>query len=223
MDTTYPVRIISVTPLTHDVRQFKVEKPGGYTFIPGQATDVSLPAAQWKDEKRPFTFTGLNEWDHLEFSIKIYPGHHGVTEQLGRMQPGDTLLLHDVWGAIQYKGPGTFIAGGAGITPFIAIFRQLHRDGAVAGNQLLFANKTARDIILADTWREWLGAGVHHVLSRESAPGCDSGKIDRAYLKDHITGYDRHFYICGPDQMVADVRKALEDLGAAADLVTVEL
>jgi ferredoxin-NADP reductase len=220
---TYPVRIISVTPLTHDVRQFKVEKPKGYTFIPGQATEVSLPSPQWKEQRRPFTFTGLNEWDHLEFSIKIYPDRHGVTEQLGLLKPGDSIILHDVWGAIQYKGEGTFIAGGAGVTPFIGIFRQLHQDGAIGNNQLLFANKTQKDIILRDTWNKWLGPNVHHVLSRETVPGLEFGKIDAAYLKSHITRYNQHFYICGPDQMVFDVRKALEGLGSESDLVTVEL
>ena len=221
MDNTYTVKILAVTPLTHDVRQFKVEKPEGYTFIPGQATEISLPLA--KDDRHPFTFTGLNEWDHLEFSIKIYPERHGITDRLGHLKPGDELILHDVWGAIQYKGPGTFIAGGAGITPFIAIFRQLHQDGALPGNQLLFANKTVRDIILRDTWDEWLGKNVHYVLSKEKAPGCAFGRIDAAYLKDRLAGFDGHFYVCGPDQMVTDVRQALESLGAATDLVTVEV
>src|SRR5271170_4334320 len=117
----YPVRILSITEITHNVRQFNVEKPEGYVFTPGQATDVSLPEEAWKDQLRPFTFTGLNEWDHLQFTIKIYPERKGVTGQLGHRQPGQELVIHDVWGAIQYKGEGTFIAGGAGVTPFIAI------------------------------------------------------------------------------------------------------
>ena len=37
----------------------------------------------------------------------------------------DELILHDVFGAIAYKGEGIFIAGGAGVTPFICIFRYL--------------------------------------------------------------------------------------------------
>src|SRR6202000_1098365 len=120
---------------------------------------------KWKDERRPFTFTGLNEWDHLEFTIKIYPERHGVTEQLGLLRNGDEVVLHDVWGAIQYKGEGTFIAGGAGITPFIAILRQLRRDGALGNNRLIFSNKTEKDIILKDQWDEWLGPKVQYLLS----------------------------------------------------------
>ena len=29
----------------------------------------------------------------------------------------DHVLIGDPWGAIEYRGPGTFFAGGAGITP----------------------------------------------------------------------------------------------------------
>ena len=102
--STYPVRIISATYVTHNVRQFKLEKPKGYAFIPGQATEISIPDSKWQDERRPFTFTGLNEWDYLQFTIKIYPDRHGVTDQLGHLKTGDVVVLHDVWGANQYKG-----------------------------------------------------------------------------------------------------------------------
>ena len=219
----YPVRVLSTRWVTHNVRQFMVDKPKGYTFVPGQATEVSLPSDKWKNERRPFTFTGLGEWDHLEFTIKIYPDRHGVTEQLGLLKNGDEIVLHDVWGAIQYKGEGTFIAGGAGITPFIAILRQLRRDGALGNNRLIFTNKTEKDIILKDQWDEWLGPKVQYVLSEEKAPGFVFGRIDEAWLKKNIQNFQQHFYVCGTDQMVSDVKKALENLGGKDTLVTVEL
>lgn len=219
----YPVRVLATRWVTHNVRQFMVDKPKGYAFVPGQATEVSLPPDKWKDERRPFTFTGLNEWDHLEFTIKIYPERHGVTEQLGLLKNGDEIVLHDVWGAIQYKGEGTFIAGGAGVTPFIAILRQLRRDGKLGDNRLIFSNKAEKDIILKDQWDEWLGPKVQYILSQEKAPGFAFGKINEAWVKKNISNFSQHFYVCGPDQMVADVRKALENLGGKDTLVTVEL
>lgn len=120
------VKVLESYFITHDVKRFKVERPKGYEFTPGQATDVSINAPEWEKELRPFTFTGLRQWAHLEFTIKIYAHHHGVTEQLRKINPGAELILHDVFGAIQYKGEGVFIAGGAGVTPFIAIIRDLY-------------------------------------------------------------------------------------------------
>src|SRR5436190_14196571 len=119
------VKILEAHYIMHDVKRFIVERPPGYEFIPGQATDVSINLPGWKDNLHPFTFTGLTEWNYLEFTIKIYKDSNGVTAELGGMNAGAELILHDVFGAIQYKGQGVFIAGGAGITPFIAIFRAL--------------------------------------------------------------------------------------------------
>ena len=122
------VRITRIENVTHNVKRFQFEKPAGYHFTPGQATDVSINKDGWREELRPFTFTALNEWPFLEFTIKMYSDHPGVTNELNTLQPGDELIIRDAWGAIEYKGPGYFIAGGAGITPFIAILRQLKKE-----------------------------------------------------------------------------------------------
>ena len=111
--------------VTHDVVRIRMEKPANYAFTPGQATEVAINKENWKEERRPFTFTCLPDDDYLEFTIKTYPSHKGVTNELLSLQPGDELIIHDVWGAISYKGEGIFIAGGAGITPFLSIFRWL--------------------------------------------------------------------------------------------------
>ena len=113
------VSILSIQQITHDVKCFRIEKPAGYQFIPGQATDVAINKPGMEDQKRPFTFTALNEEPYLEFTIKRYKDHHGVTDQLHQLDVGDQIIIEDAWGAIEYKGPGYFIAGGAGITPFI--------------------------------------------------------------------------------------------------------
>jgi len=218
----HAVKIISIQPVTHNVKHFRVEKPAGYSFVPGQATEVAINRNGWRHERRPFTFTSLNEWKHLEFTIKIYSDHDGVTNQLGHLKPGDELLLHDVWGAIQYKGEGVFIAGGAGVTPFIAIFRQLQKDKTLGGNKLIFSNREYRDIILKDEFTAMLGKNFINTLTREKVPGYDHRKIDEEYLRERVGDMNRQFYVCGPDAMVNDVKAILERLGAKNN-VTVEL
>ncbi len=217
------VKILSVEPVTHNVRRFKVEKPIEYKYIPGQATEVAINKPQWEKERRPFTFTSLNEWDHLEFTIKIYADHDGVTNQLGQLKPGDEILLHDVWGAIHYKGAGVFIAGGAGVTPFIAIFRQLQHDDELDGNTLLFSNKTHKDIILKDEFSAMLGSKFINTLTKENMPGYDYHAINEEYLRQKINNFDQQFYICGPDKMVKDVHEILKKLTGKDDLITIEL
>lgn len=38
------------------------------------------------EEKKGFTFTSLNEWDFLEFTIKIYENGRGVTKKFDSLK-----------------------------------------------------------------------------------------------------------------------------------------
>lgn len=219
---THRVRIIDTEYVTHNVRRFKFERPAGFDFEPGQATDVSIDREGWRDEKRPFTFTGLRDWDHLEFTIKIYSDHDGVTNQLGTLKKGDALLIEEPWGTIQYKGKGTFIAGGAGVTPFIAILRDLADRGEIAGHRLIFSNRTERDIILRDTWEKMEGLDHLFLVTDEPASRFAGGRIDRDFLERNVGDFSQHFYVCGPDSMVADIKAALTGLGAQPDALVFE-
>ncbi len=217
------VKIVDIAPVTHDVKRFRVEKPVGYSFIPGQATEVSVNKPEWKDEKRPFTFTALNSKPYLEFTIKIYPVRKGVTDQLGKLVVGDELIIRDVWGAINYKGTGVFIAGGAGVTPFISILRDLKSKNQVKGNRLLFANKTTADIILRDELSEMLGNDFINILSEETAEGYANGFITSDFLMNNINNFNQYFYVCGPDPMIQIVLNLLAELGASDKSVIIEI
>lgn len=216
------VKIISVEPLTHNVKRFTIQKPEGFTFIPGQATEVSVNTPALKNEKRPFTFTSLNDNKHLEFTIKIYDSHNGVTKELGKLKHGDELIIRDVWGAIEYKGEGVFIAGGAGVTPFIAILRQLQADNKIANNKLIFTNKTEKDIILKKEFNEMLGKNFINTLTDEKKEGYENGRIDYTFLKEKIDNFKQHFYVCGPPPFVTAISEALTQLGAKTDTVVFE-
>jgi ferredoxin-NADP reductase len=217
------VKILSIEQLTHDVKRFQVEKPEVYSFIPGQATEVSINSPELKNEKRPFTFTCLNREPYLEFTIKIYPSHNGVTNELGKLNPGDELIIRDVWGAISYKGKGIFIAGGAGITPFISIFRDLRTKNEISGNTLIFANKTKADIILESELRDMLGNAFINILSDEKDNGYFHGMITGDFLKANIGDSNRNFYLCGPPPMMDAVKQQLANLGVGENSITLEL
>lgn len=217
------VKILSIEQVTHDVKRFRIEKPEGYSFIPGQATDVSINTPELKNEKRPFTFTCLNREPYLEFTIKIYSSHNGVTNELGKLKPGAELIIRDVWGAISYKGKGIFIAGGAGITPFISIFRDLRTKNEISGNSLIFANKTKADIILEHELREMLGNSFINILSDEKDKRYFYGRISEDFLKATIGDFNKKFYICGPPPMMDSVLKQLANLGVGEISITLEL
>jgi ferredoxin-NADP reductase len=208
----YIVKINSIKHITPDVLQIVTEKPQGYSYTPGQATSIAINKEGWKDEKRPLTFTSLPDNDFLEFTIKTYPSHKGVTNELLKLKKDDELILHDVFGAIAYKEEGVFIAGGAGVTPFISIFRYLELKNETGSNKLIFANKTKDDIILASEFEKLLGENFINILSDEKADGYAHGQITEGFLKAHISDSTKNVYICGPPPMMDAIEKQLANL-----------
>lgn len=219
------VKILDIQQVTHNVRSYRLERPAGYRFEPGQATELSLDEPGYADKKHPFTFTALPDADYLEFTIKSYfgTGKDGMTERLFHYEPGQHLILRDPWGTITYKGPGTFIAGGAGVTPFIAILRKLDADGELAGNRLVASNRTAADIILRQEFEAMSGLDcVWTVTDDVGVGGVLHERIDEEFLRRHVNDFTGRFYLCGPDDMVAELRTTLESLGAKTDALTWE-
>ena len=206
------VKIKSIEPATYDVLRIVTDKQAQYIFVPGQATEVSINKNGWRDEKRPFTFTCLPKDDYLEFTIKTYPTHKGVTNELLKAKANDELILRDVFGAIAYKGEGVFIAGGAGVTPFISIFRQLNSTNDLGNNKLIFANKTKRDIILQQELKSLLGDNFSNILSDEKTDEYAYGHITEDFLKATMGSVNQKFYVCGPPPMMDAVERQLADL-----------
>ena len=211
--------------VTHDVKRFIVEKPKDYDFIPGQATEISINKPNLKNKKRPFTFTSLNNDLVLEFTIKIYNDHNGVTKELGKLNSGDELIIGDPFGTINYKGKGVFIAGGAGITPFIAILRNLKNQEKLKENKLIFSNKTSKDIILEKELKNMFEKNLILILTQElnkENQDYQYMRINENFLKNNIKDFNQNFYICGPKKFVEDIKNYLKKLGAKIQALVFE-
>lgn len=209
--------------VTHDTKRFIVSKPDKFNYIPGQGVEIVINRPGWKEEEgRPFTPTSLNDARVLEFTIKRYTDHKGVTDKLHTLEPGAELLISEPFGTISYKGEGVFIAAGAGLTPFLSIFREIARSGPLDDHLLLFSNKTSADIICEKELRHYFGGNCVFTLTREKNPAYRHGRIDATFIKEVAHSLDQHFYVCGPEDFVADINNLLKNLGVRAELLVFE-
>lgn len=215
--------ILAMEPLTRDVHRFRMTRPQGFDYKPGDATELALDRDGWREETRPFTMTSLPAQDTLEFTIKRYPDHDGVTCRLHELLVGETVCIGEPFETFRYKGSGVFIAGGAGLTPFLALLRDLKTRRALAGNTLVFANKTEQDIICREELDKMPGLKVVHVLSEESKSGMHHGFVDENLLNG-VTGgeLDQEFYVCGPPPMMEAVKGHLEKMGVRPEAVSLD-
>ena len=210
MEEEFVSKILKIGFVANDVKSFVIEKPEGYVFNSGQATNFSINTLRFRDEKRPFTFTSTNNDLVIEFIVKKY---NGLTKNLHELNPGDEVIIREPFGTINYFGPGIFIAGGTGITPFLSIFRSLGEE-IVKNNKLFFFNKTHKDIICEGELREMFNENVIFSLTDEKRKGYLNKKINKSFLKKEITDFSGYFYICGSPGFVESIRKSLIELGA---------
>jgi cytochrome-b5 reductase len=187
--------------VTHDVKRFMVSRPEGLDWKPGQGVELSLDTPEWRDQPRPFTPTSLSEDRLIELTIKGYPEQDGVTETLHALEPGAALKLSESFGSITYQGPGTFIAAGTGVTPFLAMLRRLIKDGKpLDGHRLLVSNKCERDLIAAQELRHYLGEDLILTFTREDAsehkgrhlstPSCWNRRYPKVMPNNRFTSAD---------------------------------
>jgi ferredoxin-NADP reductase len=203
--------------VTHDVKRFILTKPRNFDYKPGQGVKVVINEPEWKNQEgRPFTPTSLRDDKILEFTIKKYPSGEGVTDKLHSLEVGAKLLISEAFGTITYKGSGCFIAAGAGVTPFIAITRQLARKGKLESNSLILSNKTPADVICEKELRNYFGSRCILTCTRQSASGYENRRITAEFLGETIKDFSQRFYICGPDSFVAEIKSVLKQLGASS-------
>jgi cytochrome-b5 reductase len=216
------VDLLHTTFVTHDTRQFITTRPEGIDLEPGQGVELALDEDGWRDEGRPFTPTSPNTNDVLEFVIKAYPERDAVTARLHALEPGARLHVSKPFGSLKWAGPGTFIAAGAGVTPFLAMIREQRAKDALGDSALHFSNSTPADIICERELIDAFGDACHLTCTTDHAPAYDHRHIDRAYLEEEIDDFSGRFYVCGPEDFVRETREALVELGAEPESIIIE-
>ncbi|HEY2772602.1 MAG TPA: 2Fe-2S iron-sulfur cluster-binding protein [Candidatus Binatia bacterium] len=111
-----------------------------------------------------------------------------------------------------------FLAAGSGITPVMAMLRELDRPGAVQPRvRLLYSTATAADAIFGKELEAlaarspWLEMTLHETATH--------GRIDQPHLAPLARDWaDALVYVCGPDGFQQTVRGAWNEAGLASNL-----
>ena len=211
----YTEKIKKIEWLTYNVIRLEVPKPAGFEFNVGDAVEIKV--ADY--EPGPFTMTNLPDSDTLEFIIRIYPDHHGKTAAISKMQIGDNLSFTEPFNTYQPANGAIFIAGGTGITPFIAIMRYMYQKGTLTNSLLIFSNKTSKDAFLKEELYKMLGNQFQNVITQDKDDQDYYGEIDEKYLKGQIDDLSKPILICGPPPFNKSMKKILDKIGAMPESI----
>ena len=210
----YKTKVISVNPLNDNVVLLQIEKPPRFSFEFGQVVDLSIDKPGYELSVASFTIANTPTADYLEFVIKVYH-HKGLTEGISQLQPEDIVKLSYAWDSYAYKGGGTFIAAGAGITAFLPIFETIKDNSGdvMQEHSLIYADKSKNDVLYYKKLKGMFNNKLSVVLSRAKSKNLSFGKIDTDYLSKTIFDTEQYFYICGPRKFEENIKSHLVTIG----------
>ena len=218
-------KIIDIKRLTRDTKAFRFELPQDSVldFLPG---DHMMMQAEidGQTHRRPYTPSSTpDDIGFFEIIIKKYPNGL-LSGNIHDKKVGDEVLLEGPTKGGHFE-PGmadkiAMVAGGAGITPIVAIIRTILRRGYDVDMTLIFANKTEQDIILRDEFDKY-AAEINHFrrefVIAEASEGWSghTGHINEDLLKAHLPPLDDNplIFLCGPPMMEFNLRKTILALG----------
>jgi len=180
--------------------------------------------------RRAYSLCTAPSTGRWQVGIKQIPGG-GFSEQvLPGLVVGDTVEVLPPSGRFTWTPGGDatsygFVAAGSGITPVLSIAGEILAQQSDARVTIVYVNRTQRSVMfldeladLKDTHLDRLQ--VIHVLSREEQDTeLLSGRLDAERLARicaalvPVDSVDE-WYLCGPQQMVVDLREALTAAGA---------
>jgi predicted ferric reductase len=176
----------------------------------GQYFSLRFLTADGWFRSHPFSLSAGPDGQTLRFTVK---GLGGWTRRLWALRPGTRVIVEGPYG-ILHGGHRTqervlLIGGGIGITPLRALFETL--PGEV---DLLYRVSHERELIFReelDAIARMRGSKVYYLVGRREDLGYDPlGPEAIRRLVPDVTSRD--VYLCGPEPMMAGVRRALRSL-----------
>jgi len=230
--TSFIAEIIDIRKETHDVKTFRLTKPGDFSFIAGQYCLVSfIGKPEFFEESRPFTFSNdPTQKDFIELTIKEMGD---FTQELFKLKKGDKLKIDGPKGeALNFDESIkniVFLAGGSGITPFISAIRYVISKNLPNKMILLFSNRTENDIIFKQELEKFnknnnnikiITTLTDEVPDRWKG---ETKRIDKEMIKKYVEEPKKWFwYICGPPPMIKAMENILSSLNVPKEKLKIE-
>lgn len=239
----YPLKVTHIEHLTSDsVRvDFFPSDYGSedYSFKSGQYL-VFEHEINGETVRRSYSLCSSPDDDVLSIGIKEVPGGVFSTYAKQALKVDDILMASLPQGNFVNKMEGdadshfVFFAAGSGITPILSMIKSTLNHSIDSQVTLFYGNKNVRSIMFLEELEALKNLFVErlqvfHLLSRQPQESPTfNGRINRDKLNLWIpncfdTSKVDQYFLCGPEEMIMDVKEGLLDLGVQKDQVHFEL
>ena len=243
MPRFYPLKIKTLTPETEECTSILFDCPPDWeeAFRFRQGQHLTLRAVIDGEElRRNYSLCSSPAEQSLRVAVKQIEGGKFSSFVNRQLKPGDTLDVMPPTGTFyteldpaQAKSYVAFAAG-SGITPILSILKSVLETEPESRFSLFYLNRNSRSIIfreelegLKNLYMQRLQ--VYHFLTREVQDmPLYNGRFSRKKL-DLLLGrlidiaHTDEFFLCGPEEMIFEIRDTLLEKGAPAGSIHFEL
>lgn len=232
----HETRLMRRETVAEGTMAFYFSKPPGFRHQAGQSLMVKLvnpPETDGEGDARTFTIASAPHEPELMIAtrmrdtafkrvLKAAPA--GTAVQIDG--PNGEMVLHD-----DVARPAVFLAGGIGITPFLAMARHAAYERLPHRLYLFYSNRRPEDAAFLAELQKMTQLNPNYGLiatmaepEKSTQPWSgEAGFIRREMLERHLADITRPmYYFAGPPPMTMAMRKMLEDIEVADDAMRYE-
>lgn len=215
------VPVLAVLEETPDVKTFRLQRPDGFDFTPGQFLPVRVQV-EGRTVQRAYSISSAPQVrGYIEISVKRIGLVSGLLHS--NLRPGSLVTVRRPAGAFTYPAgderPLLLLAGGIGITPLMSMLRHAVATEPTRPVIVIYSVRTPADLAFRD---ELAVIARRHAQVRlgvavTQGPPSDRwhhGRITAALVRAYVTDPGHVLaFICGPQPMIDGMKGLLAELG----------
>lgn len=212
--TTTSMQLVKKTQLAPNIYDFAFKPNRKITFLPGQYLDWTLGDVGFdsRGNRRTFTVASSPNQESIHIGVRKFETSSAFKQTLFNLEKGDTVIAGRASGDFVLPKDRNkkivFVAGGIGITPFIAMLSHLILTNDKRDVTLFYFVNQKQDIVYSDVFKkaEKIGLKLVPMIGPEA-------RLDKKSLMTHIPHYKQYdFYVSGPPAMVRLYKRSLKKL-----------
>ena len=232
----HEARLVRREIVAEGTMAFYFSKPSGFRHEAGQSllmTLVNPPETDSKGSARTFTIASAPHEAELLIATRMRDSAFKKALKTAPMGtavtidgPNGEMVLHD-----DPARPAVVLAGGIGITPFLAIARHAARERLPHRLHLFYSNRRPEDAAFLPELQKMEQLNPNYRLiatmaepEKSAQPWSgETGFIRREMLERHLAGATNPvYYFAGPPAMTMAMQQMLEDIGVSEQAMRYE-
>lgn len=208
--TSTKLKLVDITQLTPTTYGYTFEPRRPIAHQAGQYMEFTMPGVAYdsRGNRRSFSIASAPSDKHIAIGIKYYEPSSKFKTKLQDLTVGDEIIGNHVAGEFtlpKKTDPVVFIAGGIGITPFIAMIRDMQATKTKREAELYYFVADKSEVAYKDVLKAAaaVGVAVHIRVGREA-------RLTDEDIKKHAQA---EYYLSGPPGLIQAYKDQLKTNG----------